>query len=40
MPQRNELIVKITMQNMKNLLRPMMLAAHPPMGSTTAFETR
>src|SRR5579872_7138575 len=40
MPQRNELIVKMVMQNMKKFLRPMMLATHPPIGSTTAFETR
>ena len=33
-------MVKIMMQNMKKFLRPMMLATHPPMGSTTAFETR
>src|SRR6201994_1201372 len=40
MPQRNELIVKMVMQNMKKFLRPMMLVAHPPMGRTTAFDTR
>src|SRR5271155_5116071 len=40
LPQRKEAIVKITMQLMKNLFLPTMLATHPPIGSTTAFDTR
>jgi hypothetical protein len=40
MPQRTALAVKTTMQNMKKFLRPITLAAHPPIGSTTALDTR
>ncbi len=39
-PHKKELMVKTTMQLMKKRLRPSTLAAHPPIGSTIAFDTR
>jgi hypothetical protein len=40
MPQRKLDTVKITMQSMKKLRRPMTEEAHPPTGRMMAFETR
>ncbi len=40
MPHKNDAAVKITMQVIKNRLRPSTLEAQPPIGSTIAFETR
>lgn len=40
MPQIRELTVKMTMQAIKNRLRPKRLTSHPLMGRTMAFETR
>src|SRR5579862_2010861 len=39
-PQRRELIVKITTQAMKNLLRPKTPDSHPESGNTIAFDTK
>ena len=40
MPHASELMVKMTMQVMKNRLRPKMLTSQPLIGRTMAFETR
>src|ERR1700749_4909127 len=40
MPQKSELMVKITMQVMKNRLRPNMLTSQPLIGKTMALDTR
>src|SRR5579862_392774 len=39
-PQSRELIVKITTQAIKNLLRPKTPESHPESGRTIAFDTR
>jgi hypothetical protein len=40
MPQKRELRVKMTMQVIKNRLRPKRLTSQPLIGRTMAFETR
>ena len=39
-PHRKLATVKTMMQKTKKLRRPIRLEAHPPSGSTMAFETR